>query len=426
MKLYKKLLVVALAAMPVAALQAQTYNDTVRTNTWTLYGAGGVSGYHGFRGGSDTGVHQAIAPDFNVGVKYNIKPWVRVGLNLGYTKIKALNKGIAHTQTVSNNYQIGDYNDGVLTVDKAVLVNRRDIHFAGADLNVDFNVLELFKNRNQRWNLWLGTGVGYYHAWNRGTLTTAISEEGVAQGPDHFNVYNRDYVTTQSESKGLNTLYVPARLSLEYDITPHWTAGVKGEYKCLPLNKDLTPKGMWSANLSIAYNFVGKRCQKAAHHCNDNREVIEQLNNTISQLRSDCNSCSDARSNLEAELKSAKDEIARLKAQQGNPQFIDTAIYFDHDKFVVKDSEMDKLAAVAKELKEYADLRIIVKGWASVEGDANHNIKLSENRAQAVADTFCNKFGISSDRISVSFGGPTNAIDTELARNRVVTVYVTK
>lgn len=426
MNFKNQILVVALAAMPVAALQAQNYNDTVRTNTWTLYGAGGISGYHGVRGGSDTGVRTTIAPDLNVGVKYNIRPWARVGLNLGYTKMKALNKGIAHTQTVTNNFQIGNYNDCVLTVDKAILSNRNDIHFAGADLNVDFNFLELFKNRNQRWNLWVGTGVGYYHGWNRGTLTTAISEEGVAKGPDHFNVYNRDYVTTENSTIDINTLYIPARLSLEYDITPCWTVGVKGEYKCLPLNKNLTPKGIWSANLSIAYNFVGKRFKKPVHQCIDNREVIEQLNNTVSQLRSDCNSCSDARSNLELELRSAKEEIERLKALQSNPKLTDVAVYFDLDKFVVKDSEIDKLAGVAKELQECADLRVIVKGWASVDGDVNHNIKLSERRAQAVADTLRDKYSIASDRISVSAGGPTNALDTELARNRVVTVYVIK
>lgn len=424
----KHILVVALAAMPAAALQAQTYNDTVRTCSWTVYANGGVSGYHGLRGGSDAGVRTAIAPDFSVGVKYNIKPWVRVGLNLGYTKVKAINKGFIHTQTVTNNFQIGNYNDGILTVDKVILAGRNDIHLAGADLNADFNFLELFQKRNQRWNLWVGTGVGYLHGWNKGTTTTAVSEEGVAKGPDHFNVYNKDYITTGSSTSGVDALYVPVRLSLEYDITPQWTIGAKGEYKCLPLNVDLTPKGIWSANLSVAYNFVAGRFKKPAHQCNDNHEVIEQLNYTISQLRSQCDDCSDSRKKLEAELQQANEEIARLKAkpQPKQPKLIETAVYFGRDKAVVKDAELDKIAAVAKELKEFPDYSVIVKGWASVEGSKAHNDRLSKQRANAVVDVLCHKYGISAGRISVSADGATDAQGAQLDRNRVVTIKVVK
>lgn len=421
MNIKNHILVVALAAMPVAALQAQTYNDTLRTKTWSVYGAGGFSGYHGLRSGSNTGVRSAIDPDFSIGVKYYLNPKLRAGLNLGYTKVKGINNGndATHTQTVTNNFQIGNYNDGVLTVDKIILVNRTDIHFAALDLNADYNLLDHFKNRNQRWNLWLGAGIGYLHGWYRGGITTAISEEGVAKGPDHFNVYNKDYITTESTTKGVNTLYVPIRLSAEYDITPNWTFGAKGEYKCIPLKNDFTPKGIWSLNLSIAYNFIGKRFQKPAHQCNDNRELIDRLNETIRQLRSQCDDCSDSRKSLEEELKQAKDEIARLKAQ---PQIIETAVHFDKNKSIVKDVELEKLDAVAKELQKFPDLKVVVNGWASTDGRKGHNVKLSKRRANAVANLLRNKYGIDSSRISVSAGGGTEAQGPTLDENRVVMI----
>ena len=56
----------------------------------------------------------------------------------------------------------------------------------------------------------------------------------------------------------VDAMYIPATLSLEYDLSSRWTAGVFGRYSCLPLNKDLTPKGMYSAGVVLRFNFVSK------------------------------------------------------------------------------------------------------------------------------------------------------------------------
>ena len=39
----KRLTIVAAVIATATTLQAQTYNDTVRTHTWSIYGQGGVS-----------------------------------------------------------------------------------------------------------------------------------------------------------------------------------------------------------------------------------------------------------------------------------------------------------------------------------------------------------------------------------------------
>ena len=426
MKLYKKLLVVALAAMPAAALQAQTYNDTVRTNTWTLYGAGGVSGYHGLRGGSDTGVHQAVAPDLNVGVKYNIKPWVRVGLNLGYTKIKAMNNGLAHTQTVTNNFQIGDRTDGVLTTDKVILSNRNDIHLAGADLNADFNILELFQQRDQRWNLWIGTGAGYLHGWNRSTLTTAVSEEGVSKGDDHFNIFNHDYITTESANTHINTLYIPARLSLEYDITPCWTVGVKGEYKYMPLDVNLTPKGIWSANASITYNFGGKRARKPA--VEDCSAIVARLNEEIAALRAneDAKKAEIARLKGEVAKKAELEKaLAEAKAAPAKPQVISlNNVFYDLDKTIISKEQVKNIESVVNVLNDNPDAKVYIKGYASPEGSADYNNDLADQRAKAVADMLIDKYGIAPERISTEGCGATDKLYKVFGLNRVAVITI--
>lgn len=425
MKLYKKLLVVALAAMPAATLQAQTYNDTVRTNTWTLYGAGGISGYHGLRGGSDTGVRQAIAPDFSVGVKYNIKPWVRVGLNLGYTKIKALNNGLAHTQTITNNFQIGDRTDGVLTTDKVILSNSNNIHLAGADLNADFNFLELFPQRDQRWNLWVGTGVGYLYGWNRSTMITAVSEEGISKGDDHFNVYNHDYVTTQLSNTQINTLYIPVRLSAEYDITPHWTVGLKGEYKSLPLDKTLTPKGLWSANATIAYNFTGKRAQKPVVDCS---AIVDRLNEEIDILRANQTADKNEIARLQRDLASKstlEKELAKAKAELDMPHTLNVIyVFYELNKSQINKEQVKNVEAIAQLMNANPNAKAYVKGYASPEGPADHNNELANQRAKAVADMLTNDYNIAADRIITEGCGVTDSLNKVLELNRVAIITI--
>lgn len=284
MKLIKQLLSVALTIVSVATLQAQTYNGTMRLNSWTLYGAIGISGYNGLRSNTITDIHKIAAPYYAVGTKYYIHPWMRVGANISYNKLKVLNNDITSTQTIQNGYNVGNYADGILTIDKSILIDRHDQHMLALDINADFNIFKLCHNSNLPWNLWIGTGVGYLHGWDHTTLTTAIHEEAIAKGEGHFNVYNHDYIITESSNRHTNTLYLPINLSLEYDITPRWTAGIKGEYKFMPLNKQFTPKGLWNVCAVISYNLTN-RANSKERSAERHNEQIAHFNEDINELR---------------------------------------------------------------------------------------------------------------------------------------------
>ena len=104
----KRLTIVAAVIATATTLQAQTYNDTVRTHTWSIYGQGGVSYYHGMRGADVSDSRRPISPDAAVGLKYNIKPWVRIGLNLEYTMLKATGKHVASSTVTKNDFVITD------------------------------------------------------------------------------------------------------------------------------------------------------------------------------------------------------------------------------------------------------------------------------------------------------------------------------
>lgn len=379
-----------------------TYNDIVRRNTVSLYVNGGISNYLNFRGGSVTGVQSSIAPDISLGLKYNIKPWVRVGLNLGYTKIKAKNAGIDSTRTVTPGYQVGEYKDAILTVDKAVLVNRNDNHLALADLGIDFNILELAQNRNQIWNLWLGFGVGYMHGWNRNTVTTAIREEAVASGSDHFNIYNKDYIITDATTGNISSLYIPVRLSVECDVSPRWALGLKGEYKYMPLDKDFTPKGIWSANFTIAYSFVRKRYNK--------KSIKEHYEGIITDMSKDINSLKDEVSTLASKNKAIvkRNEklenktdaaIEALKARREARQAMENGA-----KSKANIEQIQDLSTIVQILADNTYSKVYIKGYSSADGKTEYSKKLADLRAKDIAEILIENYNISPDRVITNVG----------------------
>lgn len=428
MRISKHILVVALAAMlPGAALQAQTYNDTVRTNTWTIYGYGGVGGYHGLRDVTDAGTRSALTPDLALGVKYNIKPWVRVGLEVGYNLLKSKNDGIAQSTIVNNGVSLLGHNDGVQTITKSIVVDNHDQHTLGADLNADFNLLDIFGGGG-KWNIWLGTGVGYMFGWDRGTKSTVISEETVSQGDDHYNVGNHDYITSDGTDTETNALYIPARLSVEYDISPMWTIGARGQYKYLPLDHRYTPEGIWGAGVSIAYNFVGKTYGPKAVAARHSAEVAD-LNDQINALRLKNVNTEDEKAKLAVELAKTIDALnaANKALEESKNNFKDPILYpvfFELDKTVITPQQKQNVAAAAKLMNDYPNAKLVIKGYASTEGPLDHNMDLSVRRAAAVTKMLVDEYGISADRITSEGCGITAELFEVFELNRVSMIYV--
>ena len=182
MKHLRTILGVTAALIAAVTLQAQTYNDSVRTRTWSVYVQGGAGSYHGVRSELFDHSESITAPDLNIGVKYNLKPWIRLGVNAGYTMLKSGNKNILSSATVDNNYQIGDHT-GKLEVKSDRLQNRNNAHLFGLDVNADFNILNLWPQRKAQWlNVFADAGLGYMHGWNKNSQTWSYNEKAIAEG----------------------------------------------------------------------------------------------------------------------------------------------------------------------------------------------------------------------------------------------------
>ena len=419
----------AVAVLATAAtLQAQTYNDTVRTHTWSVYIQGGGTLYHGMRGMDEIAKRKHIMPFGGVGVKYNIKPWVRLGLNLEYDMLRSLDKGMLST-TTNRGYEIKDPSTGktyptTLETKMDRFQNRYTMQYAMADLNVDFNIMEFWHNRKaQQLNLWLGVGVGYLRGWSRNSTTFSYREMAVAKGEGYYNVYTHNYMKSHAFNEHVDAMYIPATLSLEYDLSSRWTAGVFGRYSYLPLNKDLTPKGMYSAGVVLRFNFVSKvmPSNKARYYCalSEQAEMKaayeQQLQDKLRENES-----------LASQLSASKKDNAELKAMlddcEKSKKLTSYDVYFTLNKSNITTQEKIRLRNFIQRLKEQGNYKLTIIGEASSDGPSSKNYKLSEERLNNVVD-YLRKRGIEDFSIKLEKAiGDSNDCPKEECRRVQITV----
>lgn len=400
MKYIKRILGVTAAMLTAVTIQAQTYNDSVRTNTWSIYAQGGLSTYSVVRSTLFDDSKKTIAPDLGIGVKYNIQPWVRIGLNVGYTMVKSTNRDLTSSTVETPNFIIGDY-PGTLVTYTTNFQDRNNMHLLGADFNLDFNLLNMVLNRkHSQFNIWLGVGIGYIHGWNRNSTVDAVKEVAIAGGtPDdtYFNVYTHDYINSNVGNRSLNTMYVPIQLSAEYDLTPRWTAGVYGLYRDMLLDKELSPSSILSGGLLLRYNFVDKRVKsnKKLYY-----ETLEKLNSALSELMK-----TDAQ--LEESEKNATELGEMLAKQKSNNKLLrdevsncigDHIVYFNLNDTQLTEQEKIHLMEYIERVKLSEEYSLSLVGEASADGTPDANQKLSEGRLASVTD-FLNANGISSANI---------------------------
>lgn len=385
-----------MAAASAGAQDVKTYNDTVRTNTWTVTVGGGVSGTTKPRGAEDD-THLRVGPEAFVGVKYNITPMWRLALNLGYIHSRNFTGNII-TSIKEESITVGNH-DATLVTNGARLDNTWKAHQFYTELAVNFNILDLWHYRRaQKWNLWLGAGVGYmYSDWTDGQMwaydANAVATDGswiadgnkfTAQDNTYFNVRNHSWLNANDYGHYLNSVYVPLSLSLEYDITPRWTVGAYGHAKWFPQKQDFMPKWIWGAGLSLSYNFVGKR------YTSDRKKLDEALAR-YAELQRDCDQRNDdlAKALADQEQQNRKlrnDQDDLNKKLNAKARLTEHVVYFPIDKYYLTDQEKLRLDDFIKSLGSVSNPQLTVVGEASTDGYVDKNQTLSENRLKTVLD----------------------------------------
>lgn len=116
-------------------------------------------------------------------------------------------------------------------------------------------------------------------------------------------------------------------------------------------------------------------------------------------------------------------EVKRDPATNNINLAIPEAITFNVGKYDIKPASYSALNQVASTLKEYNQTNVVVNGYASIEGNANANRILSQNRAAAVFNYLAAQ-GVNAARMNAIGHGATTQFGSAYEPNRRVELTI--
>ena len=154
---------------------------------------------------------------------------------------------------------------------------------------------------------------------------------------------------------------------------------------------------------------------------------IDGLNSQINNLRGTVN---DKDAQLAAKDKQIADLQKALTDCQNAPKPVAKAatatnlqptVIFRQGKSTVDPAQVASIELIAQYMKNHKDANVEIKGYASPEGNAELNQKLSEARAEAVKNILVKKYKIAANRLTTKGMGATDKLFEQVEFNRVAT-----
>lgn len=157
-----------------------------------------------------------------------------------------------------------------------------------------------------------------------------------------------------------------------------------------------------------------------------NQAEIDGLNAKINDLRGDLNG-KDAQ--LAAKDRQIQDLQRALDECNKKPKYekpatatnLQPTVLFRQGKSVVDAAQYAPIELIAQYMKNHPEANVEIKGYASPEGSAELNQKLSEERAEAVKKILVKKYKIAENRLTTKGCGATDKLFEQVEFNRVAT-----
>lgn len=428
--------------MPAMAQERQPDYKAYRTNTWSIYAQGGAS----WADGVDMQNVNAAAgtltnPLVGGGLNYNIRPWLRLGLNYEFSQY-GREQRFAEYQPISTDFL---KNQGMTLVESGggKAYSKMWTQFHAADFSVEFNIAELWQNRKAQWfNAYLGTGFGYMMA-NGNSYDIAM---GYAVWEDPNNVVNgvrvgnsyesTSWLTAHNTRHAFNSPYVPATLSLEFDVTPRFTIGAKAGLMYLLNTADYAPKFVETAGLVLRINLLGKKqgyfTYKSRYNklSNDYTDLNDKYAKALAKAKEDSEAAASKEDRMQDNinaLEAANNDLRKANedcAAEKKLVVLDHTVFFELNSSVISEEQKAALVDYIRKTKaQTPDACFTICGEASVEGATDYNRSLSDRRLQSVVRVF-NEEGIGYDRILNSKSiGESNGIEGPEGRRVVIEMF---
>lgn len=449
--------------MPLIDIGAQERGSgTYRTCTWSLYGEAGATTSHGIGiSNVNAAPWTSVSPEIGAGVSFNIRPWIRLGLNydfskyareLRFNKLQPLDTpagdGIIDTDGTHAGDLSGDFSgeiipdiDGTPAGDRLLLEKTGGLaytkmwaHYHATDLTLEFNVMEIWKNRtDKRFNLYAGAGFGWLFAKGN-TYNIAMGNE---RWKEKYKETTDIWLKAENTRHNYNSGYVPMLVSAEFDVTPIVTLGLQGNYKRL-FKCDNSPKGIGTVSMVVRLNLLGGKSgyKSKASRLRESENALAAMRDMNEVLKDECE---DSMSDLKDELAESQHEIEKLKSQleglkkeneklktqaEEKPKrdTLDTGCtQFDFDSYKLRPQAKAELNDFANRLKSKEGYDLVVIGEASAIGDSGYNQRLSERRIDSVIN-YLSKNGIDCSRAYRQALGDSRNDKSESAQRATILV----
>ena len=403
MKRYLTIIILALYSCHSADIAAQERGCAAyRTSTWSLYAEGGATMVHGLGMSS---VYAApgmnIFPEIGAGVSFNIRPWIRLGLNYDFSKY-AREQRFSEFQPLE-----APVGEGTLSERYGGLVySKMWTHYHAADLTLEFNIMELWKNRqDRRFNLYAGAGFGWLFAEG--------NTYDISMGHERWSESYKETINTWLDAVNsrhkYDVGYVPVLLSAEFDVSPVVTVGVQGNYKRL-LSRDNAPEGIGTASVILRLNLLGSKSgyKSKGRQLRESELALASMTVASAAAKEDCEASGKAKdealasaksenASLKEQMDALEKENAALKARRTNEILQNLTVRFSNDSFKLSAAAKADLDAFAERMKVLNETELVVVGEASATGASGHNLRLSELRIETVLD-YLRKRGVDCGR----------------------------
>ena len=178
---------------------------------------------------------------------------------------------------------------------------------------------------------------------------------------------------------------------------------------------------VWEITAGLRYHFKSSNGERYMTNVKPyNQSEIDALNAQINKLRGEAdnnaaalNDANKKANDLEKALNDCKNQAPKVVTNtiDNSKKTLESVITFRQGKTSVEASQLPNVERIATYLKNHKDASVVIKGYASPEGNADVNARIAKQRADAVKDMLTSKYKIAVSRITAEGQGVGNMFD---------------
>ena len=188
-------------------------------------------------------------------------------------------------------------------------------------------------------------------------------------------------------------------------------------------------RSAFQLNAGLVYKFKNSNgTHNFALATGRDQSEIDALNAQINSMRDEFNNkeaqCKQTLADKDNEinnLKKALKDCQNKPAKSATVTNLQPTVIFGQGKSTVDAAQYAPIELIANYMKNHKDAKVEIKGYASPEGSAEINAKISQARADAVKNILVKRYKISADRLTAKGMGATDKLFEQVEFNRVAT-----